>query len=85
MIIFVTFVAALGYAVSAARSTIMANEGTLTIEAKPHRSRLHSTAPPKFSFTSSEEQRTGEHGLLDADSPCKILQWVVFDRRPRIC
>lgn len=78
MIIFVTFVATLGYAVSKGAFDYMSNEVTLSIE--PNRTAVDfaSSEPPVIQLHVKLKNNTSEKVVLDADSPCKVLQWVVL-------
>ena len=78
MVVFVGFIAALGYAVSRGAFDYMSNEVTLTIE--PNRTLVDfaSSEPPVIQLHVKLKNNTGQPVTLDAQSPCKVLQWVVL-------
>jgi len=78
MVIFVAFVAALGLAVSRGAFDYMSNEVTLSVE--PNRSAVdfNSSEPPVIQLHVKLKNNTEQSVTLDADSPCRILQWVVL-------
>jgi hypothetical protein len=78
MIIFIGFIAALGYAVSKGSFDYMSNEVTLTIE--PNRTLVDfgSSEPPVIQLHVKLKNNTNENVTLAADSPCKVLEWVVL-------
>jgi len=77
MIIFVGFIAALGYAVSKGSFDYMSNEVTLTIE--PNRTVVDfRSTEPVIQLHVKLKNNTNENVILEADSPCKVLQWVIL-------
>ncbi len=79
MIVFVGFIAALGYAVSQGSFDYMSNEVTLTIE--PNRTQVDfaSREPPVIQLHVKLKNNTNDAVTLEAESPCKILKWVVLN------
>jgi len=78
MIIFVAFIAALGYAVSQGSLDFMANEVTLTVEPNRTEVDLGSSTPPVIQLHVKLKNNTGAAVALEADSPCKLLKWIVI-------
>jgi hypothetical protein len=78
MVIFVGFIAALGYAASQGSFDYMSNEVTLTVE--PNRTLVDfaSSEPPVIQLHVKLKNNTSKLVELEAQSPCKILQWVVL-------
>ena len=77
-VIFVAFVAALGYAVSRGAFDYMSNEVTLTVDANRTSVDFNSPAPPQILLHVKLKNNTEKLTTLNADSPCRILQWVVL-------
>jgi hypothetical protein len=77
-VIFVAFVAALGFAVSRGALDYMANEVTLTIEPNRTVVDFNSSDAPEIQLHVKLKNNTADPVTLDAASPCKILQWVVL-------
>jgi len=78
MIIFVAFVAALGYAVSRGSLDYLANEVTLTVEPNRTEVDLTSSEPPVIQLHIKLKNNTGADVPLEAESPCKVLKWIVL-------
>ena len=78
MVIFVAFIGALGYAVSKGSFDFMANEVTLTIEPNRTVVDLGSSEPPVIQLHIKLKNNTGKDVELEAESPCKILKWIVL-------
>ena len=79
MVIFVAFIAALGYAVSTGSFDYMSNEVTVSIEANRTTVDFNSTEPPVIQLHVKLKNNTDQPVTLNADSPCKVLKWVVLD------
>jgi hypothetical protein len=79
MVVFVGFIAALGYAVSQGSFDYMSNEVTLSIE--PNRTLVDfaSSEPPVIQLHVKLKNNTSQDVDLEAESPCKILKWVVLN------
>ena len=78
MVIFVAFIAALGFAVSRGSFDFMSNEVTLTIEPNRGLVDLGSNEPPVIQLHIKLKNNTGSDVQLEAESPCKILKWIVL-------
>ncbi len=78
VIVFVGFIAALGYAVSKGSFDYMSNEMTLTVE--PNRTIVDfgSSEPPVIQLHVKLKNNTNESVTLESASPCKVLEWVVL-------
>jgi hypothetical protein len=83
MVMFVAFIAALGYAASRGAFDYMANEVTLTIEANRTTVDFASREPPVIQLHVKLKNNTDKSVTLEADSPCKILKWVVLSAPAR--
>ena len=77
-VIFVAFVAALGFAVSRGAFDYMSNEVTLTIEANRTDVDFNAAEPPVIQLHVKLKNNTSQTVTLNADSPCRVLQWVVL-------
>lgn len=77
-IIFVAFIAALGYAVSQGALDFMANEVTLTVESNRDVVDFGAKEPPVIQLHLKLKNNTDKLVALEAESPCKILKWIVL-------
>ena len=78
IVIFVVFIAALGYAASQGGLDYLSNEVTLTVEANRTEVDLASSEPPVIQLHIKLKNNTGADVPLEAESPCKILKWIVL-------
>lgn len=78
MIIFVAFIAALGYAASQGSLDFLENEVSLVVV--PNRTVVDFGAPeaPVIQLHVKLKNNTGNNVTLEAESPCKIIKWVIL-------
>lgn len=78
VIIFVAFVGALGYAASKGSFDFLENEVSLTVV--PNRTVVDFGAnePPVIQLQVKLKNNTGSDVTLEAESPCKVIKWVIL-------
>lgn len=78
VIIFVAFIGALGYAASQGGLDFLENEVSLVVVPNRTVVDLGAKEPPVIQLQVTLKNNTGSDVTLEAESPCKVIKWVIL-------